>query len=121
MAYAWSKPNRIGIALTELLGLLNVALGLTFRNAPDGPPHGIAVSIVVLGAVMVVAGGVAWFSGSRLAATIASVANILQGITTLPAFLAAALVWKVVAAGILAWTVISVALTLKKPRDETPV
>lgn len=121
MAHAWSKPNRIGLVLTTLLGLVNVLLGVHFLGAPEGPPDGIAKAIIGLGGVMIVAAAVAWFAGSRPAATVASVANILQGLTLLPAFVKAPLTIKFVAAGLLAWTVVSVALTLKKPRDATPV
>ena len=75
----------------------------------------------VLGAVMLLAAAYAWLKVSRRGATIASVANILQGLTTLPAFFQAPAVWQVIAGVTLAWTAVSVALTLSKSKGSAPV
>ena len=55
------------------------------------------------------------------ALAIASVANILQGLLTLPAFIGAPLAWQVAAGAILAWTAVSVGFTLSKSPGSAPV
>ena len=125
MTAAWSRGNRIGLGMTIVMGLANVAMGVinlpallhTSGTVADGPPSGVLVTDLVLGAVMIAAAGVAWFKVSRNGATIASVANILQGLTVIPAFLTPApAAWRVLAGVIIAWTTVSVALTLSRSR-----
>ena len=125
MTAAWSRGNRIGLGMTIVMGLANVVMGLinlpallhTSGTVADGPPSGVLVTDLVLGAVMIAAAGVAWFKVSRNGATIASVANILQGLTVIPAFLTPAPAgWRVLAGVIIAWTTVSVALTLSRSR-----
>jgi len=112
----WSSANKLGLVLTALLGVVNVAFSIHFAQAPDGPPPVIGYGVGVAGAIMVLAAAVAWFSRSRPAATIASVANILQGISALPALYFAPTSFKLVAGGIVIATVLSVALTLTKAK-----
>ena len=125
MTAAWSRGNRIGLGMTIVMGLANVVMGLinlpallhTSGTVADGPPSGVLVADLVLGAVMVVAAGFAWLTVSRNGATIASVANSLQGLTVIPAFLTPQPVaWRVLAGVIIAWTTVSVALTLSRSR-----
>ena len=124
-AAAWSRGNRIGLIMTIIMGLANIVLGLinlpdllnTSGTVADGPPRGVLVADMVLGVIMVAAAGFAWFTVNRNAATTASVANILQGLTVVPAFLTPAPVaWRLLAGVIVAWTTVSVALTLSRSR-----
>jgi len=111
--------------MTVVMGVTNIVLGSidlpallnTSGTVADGPPAGVLVADLVLGIVMVAAAGFAWRTVSRSAATIASVANILQGLTVIPAFLTPApLAWRVLAGLIIVWTTVSVALTLSRSR-----
>lgn len=122
---AWSRGNRIGLGMTTVMGLVNIVLGMinlpallhTSGTVADGPPAGVLLADLALGVIMVVSAGFAWATVSRNAATAASVANILQGLTVLPAFLTPApLTWRVLAGVIIAWTTVSVALTLSRSR-----
>ena len=125
----WSQANRIGLAMTMLIGAANVLFAVanlpTILDGPAaatvGPPPGVMLAVGVLGAVMLLAAGYAWLKVSRRGATIASVGNILQGLTTLPAFFQAPAVWQVIAGVTLAWTAVSVALTLSKSKGSAPV
>ena len=121
----WSRGNRIGLIMTIVMGLANIVLGLidlpallnTAGTMADGPPDGVLVAGLVLGAFMVVAAGYAWVTVSRNAATAASVANILQGLLVIPAFLMPApIAWRVLAGIIIVWTTVAVALTLSRSR-----
>jgi len=125
MTMAWSRGNRIGLGMTMIMGLANIVLGLinlpallhTASTPTDGPPAGVLVADLVLGVIMVVSAGFAWATVSRNAATAASVANILQGLTVIPAFLMPApLTWRVLAGVIIAWTTVSAALTLSRSK-----
>ena len=124
-AAAWSRGNRIGLIMTLIMGLTNIVLGLidlpsllnTSGTVADGPPDGVLVANLVLGVIIVASAGFAWFTVSRNGATIASVANILQGLTAVPAFLTPTEVaWRLLAGVIIAWTTVSVALTLSRSR-----
>ena len=125
----WSQANRIGLVMTLLIGAANVLFALSKlptilrgpSEAPVGPPPGVMLAVGVLGAIMLVAATYAWLKVSRRGATIASVANILQGLTTLPAFFQAPVMWQVIAGVTLAWTAVSVALTLSKSKGSAPV
>ena len=122
---AWSRGNRIGLIMTIVMGLANIVLGLidlpallnTSGTIADGPPDGVLVVALVLGAFMAVAAGYAWVTVSRNAATAASVANILQGLLVIPAFLMPnPITWRVLAGVIITWTTVAVALTLSRSR-----
>jgi hypothetical protein len=111
--------------MTIIMGLANIVLGLidlpallnTSGTVADGPPDGVLVADLVLGIIIVASAGFAWFTVSRNGATIASVANILQGLTVVPAFLLPEpLAWRILAGVIIAWTTVSVALTLSRSR-----
>ena len=125
----WSQANRIGLVMTLLIGAANVVFALanlpTILDASSaasaGPPPGVILAVGVLGAVMLLAAMYAWLKVSRRGATIASVANILQGMTTLPAFFQAPATWQVIAGVTLAWTALSVALTLSRSKGSAPV
>lgn len=125
----WSQANRIGLVMTLLIGAANVLFALVnlpkilteTSAAPAGPPAGVTLAVGVLGAIMLFAATYAWLKVSRRGATIASVANILQGLTTLPAFFQAPVMWQVIAGVTLAWTAVSVALTLSKSKGSAPV
>jgi hypothetical protein len=125
----WSQANRIGLAMTVLIGAVNMLFALanlpTILDRPPedaaGPPPGVMLTAGALGLVMVIAAAYAWRTVSRRGATIASVANILQGLTALPAFFQAPVRWQVAAGITLAWTAVSVALTLSKSKGSAPV
>lgn len=125
----WSQANRIGLVMTLLIGAANVLFALAqlpkiltgTPAAGAGPPPGVTLAVGVLGAVILLAATYAWLKVSRRGATIASVANILQGLTTLPAFFLAPAMWQVIAGVTLAWTAVSVALTLSKSKGSAPV
>ena len=111
--------------MTVVMGLANIAFGLvdlpallhTSGTVAEGPPDGVLLANLVLGVIMVASAGFAWFTVNRNAATAASVANILQGLTAVPAFLTPQPVaWRVLAGLIIAWTTVSVALTLSRSR-----
>jgi hypothetical protein len=121
----WSRGNRIGLIMTLVMGLANIVFWLidlpaalnTSGTVADGPPDGVVVANLVLGAFMVVSAGYAWATVSRNAATAASVANILQGLLVIPAFLMPnPIVWRVLAGVIILWTTVAVALTLSRSR-----
>jgi hypothetical protein len=121
----WSRGNRIGLIMTLVMGLANIVFWLidlpavlnTSGTVADGPPDGVVVANLVLGAFMVVAAGYAWATVSRNAATAASVANILQGLLVIPAFLMPnPIAWRVLAGVIILWTTVAVALTLSRSR-----
>ena len=125
MTAAWSRGNRIGLGMTIVMGVTNIVLGLinlpallhTSGTMADGPPDGVLVTNLVLGVIIVASAGYAWFTVSRNGATTASVANILQGLTAVPAFLTPQpLAWRLLAGVIVAWTTVSVALTLSRSR-----
>lgn len=125
MTSSWSRGNRIGLGMTAAMGVANVVLGLirlpnllhTSGTMADGPPTGVLTVDVVLGLIMIAAAGYAWVTVSRNAATVATVANILQALTVIPAFLVSTPVaWRVLAGVIIAWTTVSVALTLSRSR-----
>jgi hypothetical protein len=124
-AAAWSRGNRIGLLMTIAMGLANIVFGLidlpallhTSGTVADGPPDGVLVANLVLGVIIVASAGFAWFTVSRNGATTASVANILQGLTAVPAFLTSQpLAWRLLAGVIIAWTTVAVALTLSRSR-----
>lgn len=86
-AATWSKANKVGLALTGLLGLGNVTSA--FFPTPDGevgPPLEVLIADTVLAVVVVVAVGIAWTRGSRLAARIAAGSVILIAVSAMPAF-----------------------------------
>jgi hypothetical protein len=89
----------------------------TSGTVADGPPDGVLGANLVLGVIIVISAGYAWAAVSRNAATAASVANILQALLVIPAFLTPGQVaWRVLAAVIIAWTTVAVALTLSRSR-----
>ncbi len=125
MTAAWSRGNRIGLVMTIIMGFANIMLGVidlparlnTSGAVGDGPPDGVLIAGLVLGIIIVTAAGYAWVTVSRNAATTASVANILQGLMVVPAFLTPEpIAWRLLAGVIIVWTTVSVALTLSRSR-----
>lgn len=88
-APALSVANKVGLAVAGLLGVVDVVANLPM-NAPEGdqvgPPLGILVVDMVLGAITVVAVVWAFRTGIRAAVRLAAGARILSVVTALPAF-----------------------------------
>ena len=85
----FSGPNKVGLVLAGLLGLLDVASLLNPTPPGEvGPPLGILVLDTVLGVVTVVAVVLAWRSRSRGLVRLAAGARILSLLSALPAFFA---------------------------------
>lgn len=124
MNRTWSIANKIGLAMTIVIGLVNIPSVL--QQVPEGevgPPRGVLIADSILGVIIVIAAVYAWVKVSRRAATIASAANILQALSALPALVVDEVptTIKLAVAGILVWTVLSVALTLSKSKGSAPV
>jgi len=124
-AAAWSRGNRIGLIMTLVVGLANILVGVVHLpdrlnnsgTVAEGPPVGVLEVNLVLGVLMIILAGYALATVSRNAATAATVANILQGLTFVSAFLTPApLGWRLLAGVIVAWTTVAVALTLGRSR-----
>ncbi len=84
---AWSPLNKLGLALTILLSIGNIASAL--GPSPDGetgPPLGILLAGSILGLIGTIAGVLAWVKKSRAAARLAAITIVLCSISALPAF-----------------------------------
>jgi hypothetical protein len=83
----WSTKNKVGLGLALFYALVN--LPSAFIPPPEGetgPPMAILVVCTVLSAVALVAGVMAWRSGSRPAARLTAASLIIVTLTSLPAF-----------------------------------
>jgi hypothetical protein len=111
---------RAGLAISALLGLLNVPF--LFAPAPDGdegPPVLVLIVSGILGVACVVCAVVAWRSGNRLAVRINAAALIINALLSMPAFFVDVAAWvKVGAAVSVLLTVVALVLTLR--REPTP-
>lgn len=105
----WSTKNKVGLGLAIFYAITNLpsALFPSDTGGQDGPPMAILWVCTVLSAVALVAGIVAWRSGSRPAARLTAASLIVVTLTSLPAFfvdvpaglkilVAAGVVWTVV-------------------------
>lgn len=122
-ATALSLPNKIGLGLAAVLGLLDFVSGLlgAFAGAGPapgevGPPFAVLVAASVLGLVTVVAVVYTWRSRSQVGARIVAGSRILAALTALPAFFVAdvppALV--AIAATFIVLTIVTVGLVLAR-------
>ena len=111
---------RAGLALSAVLGLMNIALILVPAPAgEDTPPLLVILASAAIGLVSVVCAGVAWRSGNRLAIRINAAALIINALLSLPAFFVNIDAWiKVVSALSVILTVVALVLTLR--REHTP-
>lgn len=84
----WSTKNKVGLGLALFYALVNVPSAVlpAPEGAEDGPPMAILVVCSVLAAVALVAGVMAWRSGSRPAARLTAASLIIITLTSLPAF-----------------------------------
>jgi hypothetical protein len=84
----WSTRNKVGLGLAMAYALTNLPSAITPmpEGADVGPPMSILVACSVLSAVALVAGVVAWRSGSRPAARLTAASMIIVTLTSLPAF-----------------------------------
>jgi hypothetical protein len=85
---AWSTKNKVGLGLAIAYALTNLPSAVlpAPEGAQDGPPMAILVACSVLSAVALVAGVMAWRSGSRPAARLTAGSLIIITLTSLPAF-----------------------------------
>lgn len=84
---SWSTKNKVGLGLAIFYAVTN--LPSAFVPTPEGetgPPMAILVVCSVLAAVALVAGVMAWRTGSRPAARLAAASLIIITLTSLPAF-----------------------------------
>jgi hypothetical protein len=124
MANDFTRRNKIGLALTALIALTNLPSPLLFdpSDAENGPPMAVLWLDTVCGVVMLAALVVAWRTGSRGAVRLAAGFNIVQGVTTLPAFFVDINPGiKVVEAVAVTLAVVSVVLSLSPARRAVPV
>jgi hypothetical protein len=107
---------RAGLALSAVLGLMNIALILVPAPAgEDTPPLLVILASAAIGLVSVVCAGVAWRSGYRLAIRINAAALIINALLSLPAFFVNIDAWiKVVSALSVILTVVALVLTLRR-------
>jgi hypothetical protein len=84
----WSTKNKVGLGLALFYALVNLPSAVlpAPEGAEDGPPMAILVVCSVLAAVALVAGVMAWRSGSRPAARLTAASLIIITLTSLPAF-----------------------------------
>jgi peptidoglycan/LPS O-acetylase OafA/YrhL len=117
---ATTSRFRAGLAISALLGLLNI--GFVLVPTPDGqdnPPVAVIVGSALIGLVSVVCAAVAWRSGNRLAVRINAAALIVDALLTMPAFFVDIDAWiKAVGALAIVLTVAALVLTLR--REPTP-
>jgi hypothetical protein len=84
----WSTKNKVGLGLAIFYALVNLPSAVlpAPEGAEDGPPMAILVVCSVLAAVALVAGVMAWRTGSRPAARLTAASLIIITLTSLPAF-----------------------------------
>jgi hypothetical protein len=110
---------RAGLALSAVLGLMNIALILVPAPAGEDTATARHPGQCSDRLVSVVCAGVAWRSGNRLAIRINAAALIINALLSLPAFFVNIDAWiKVVSALSVILTVVALVLTLR--REHTP-
>ena len=78
---------RVGLALSALVGLANLALlapGIDWGE--ETPPYGLLVLAAAIGLVSVVCAAIAWNSGNRRAIRIDAAALIVNALMVVPGF-----------------------------------
>ena len=116
---AWSSLNKVGLALTILLSIGNIAsaLGPT-PEGESGPPLGVLLAGSILGVIGTVAGILAWVTNNRAAARLAAITIVLCAISALPAFFVDVPAGvKAMVAVLVLLTVTAVALTFSARRN----
>lgn len=81
----WSTKNKVGLGLALAYALINLPSAI-LPTPEGGPPMAILVACSVLSAVAIVAGIMAWRTGSRPAARLTAASMIIVTLTSLPAF-----------------------------------
>lgn len=111
------RTLRAGLVLAVLLGLADLTAPL---GGGDAVPMPVAIGAAVLGLITVVGAILAW-SGRRAAVITVVVARVLSALSALPAFFVADAppVARVVAAVVVALTVVAVALLMPRLRSKT--
>ena len=84
----WSTRNKVGLGLAIAYAITNIPSAFVPPSTGDeaGPPMAILWVCTVLSVVALVAGVVAWRSGSRPAARLTAASLIVVTLTGLPAF-----------------------------------
>ncbi|MDZ5660980.1 hypothetical protein SFC79_04320 [Nocardioides sp. S-58] len=83
----WSTKNKVGLGIAIFYALTNLPSAfMPTPNGEDGPPMAILWVCTVLAAVALVAGVMAWRTGSRPAARLTAASLIIVTLTSLPAF-----------------------------------
>jgi len=111
---------RAGLALSAVLGLLNVAfLAVPTGGDQESPPVLVIVLSAVLGLTQVACAIVAWRSGNRMAVRVNAAVLIINALLSMPAFFVDIDAWiKAVSALSVILTVVALLLTLR--REPTP-
>lgn len=129
MTTTTSTPTRVstrlrtGLALSVLLGLINIPfVFMPTKSGDEGPPYIVLLLSAVLGVVSIVAAVITWRTGSRVAIRVNAAALIINAVTTLPAFFVNVAVGiQVFAAVAVLLTVLAVVLMLSRDRTNAPV
>ncbi|GAA5107062.1 hypothetical protein GCM10023339_04660 [Alloalcanivorax gelatiniphagus] len=85
---AWSTKNKVGLGIAIFYAVTNLPSAFVpmGTSGDDGPPTAILWVCTVLSAVALVAGIMAWRTGSRPAARLTAASLIVVTLTSLPAF-----------------------------------
>ena len=84
---SWSTKNKVGLGLAIAYAITNIPSALIpTPDGQEGPPMAILIVCTVLSVVALVAGIVAWRSGSRPAARLTAGSLVVVTLTSLPAF-----------------------------------
>ena len=85
---AWSTKNKVGLGLAIVYAITNIPSAFVppGTGTEDGPPMAILWACTVLAVVALVAGVMAWRTGSRPAARLTAASLIVVTLTGLPAF-----------------------------------
>ncbi|MFF4364363.1 hypothetical protein [Streptomyces sp. NPDC001604] len=118
-----TRKNKVGLALAALLGLFD--LGNVFDIPADdggtaGPPTGVLIGDIVLGAITLAAVVITWRKGSRTGSRVVAGARIIDVVTALPAlFVSGVASWVVLAVAVFVIvSVVVIALVLSRPAPE---
>ncbi|RYB94446.1 hypothetical protein EUA93_08880 [Nocardioides oleivorans] len=84
----WSTRNKVGLALAIVYAITNIPSAFVppDTGGEDGPPMAILWVCTVLSVIALVAGVMAWRTGSRPAARLTAASLIVVTLTGLPAF-----------------------------------